>query len=277
MLSVIDRFDSLFFSILIEFLIFIIQGVFMGEKPIIFLSHIHEEKELAISLKKLIEGSFIGAVNIFVSSDSSSNGVGEKWLDNITNSLKSCVIAILLCSRESIKRPWLNFEAGAVWMRNILVVPVCHSGLSKTELPIPLSLLNAIGIKSQEELTDLFTSIAGEIGLNVPKIDLSHFIQEVQEVEDKNQFWDKLNGYFTKLEKRRPGILDILKTNKSVTLAFHQSSADKEEVDLIKSFMERHNLLNFSNFRGNSNFGGAWYAYDINSLPRFHQVICVPG
>jgi hypothetical protein len=235
------------------------------------------KKNSPFSLKKLIEDSFVGAVNIFVSSDSSSNGVGERWLDNITNSLKLCVIAILLCSRESINRPWLNFEAGAVWMRNISVVPICHSGLCRTELPIPLSLLNAIEIKSQEELIKLFIRIADEIELNVPKVDLSHFVQEVQEVqefEDQNQFWDKLIEYFTRLEKRRSGILNILKTNKSVTLRFHQSSADKEEIDSIKNFMERHNLLNFSNFRGNSNFGGAWYAYDINLLPKFHQVLC---
>lgn len=99
-------------------------------KPIIFISHITEEKEIAIELKKLIEKKILGMMEVFVSSDENSIKLGHKWLEDITYALKNCVIEIILCSSESIKRPWINFEAGAGWIReNIPVIPLCHSGM----------------------------------------------------------------------------------------------------------------------------------------------------
>ncbi|PWW84198.1 hypothetical protein CYK95_04780 [Clostridium perfringens] len=100
-------------------------------KPIVFISHITEEKELAYKVKELIEESFLEMMEVFVSSDGESITAGDRWLDNITNSLTSCVIELILCSSESIKRPWINFEAGAGWIRKIPVIPLCHSGMKK--------------------------------------------------------------------------------------------------------------------------------------------------
>lgn len=74
-------------------------------KPIVFISHITEEKELAIELKRLIEESFLGMLEVFVSSDEDSIASGSRWLDNITEALKNCVIELILCSPESVKRP----------------------------------------------------------------------------------------------------------------------------------------------------------------------------
>ena len=74
-------------------------------KPIVFISHITEEKELAIEFKRLIEESFLGMLEVFVSSDEDSIASGSRWLDNITEALKNCVIELILCSPESVKRP----------------------------------------------------------------------------------------------------------------------------------------------------------------------------
>lgn len=43
----------------------------------IFLSHIHEEREIAIFLKQKIEEEFLRAVEVFVSSDDSCIGGGD--------------------------------------------------------------------------------------------------------------------------------------------------------------------------------------------------------
>lgn len=110
-------------------------------KKIVFISHVTEEKELAIKTKELIETSFLGMIEVFVSSDEHNVSLGQKWLDNITNSLKTCAIEIILCSPKSISRPWINFEAGACWIRDIPVIPFCHSGMIPSKLPMPLNLL----------------------------------------------------------------------------------------------------------------------------------------
>lgn len=101
----------------------------MMEKPIVFISHITEEKEMALELKSLIEESFLGMISVFVSSDENSISSGSKWLDNITSALGNCAIELILCSPNSVKRQWINFEAGAGWVREIPVIPLCHSGM----------------------------------------------------------------------------------------------------------------------------------------------------
>ena len=95
----------------------------------VFISHISSETELAQSLKKYLEKHFLGLLEIFVSSDRETIQAGSKWLEEVNEALKSADLQIILCSEESVGRPWVNFEAGAVWLRGIPVIPLCHSGL----------------------------------------------------------------------------------------------------------------------------------------------------
>ena len=85
----------------------------MTDKKIIFVSHISEEKELAILLKKNIKELLLSSVDVFVSSDDQSITLGNKWLETVSNNLEKCILIIVLCSQESIKKPWINFECGA--------------------------------------------------------------------------------------------------------------------------------------------------------------------
>lgn len=48
------------------------------DKKIVFISHITEEKELAVKTKELIEESFLGMIEVFVSSDEHSISLGQK-------------------------------------------------------------------------------------------------------------------------------------------------------------------------------------------------------
>ncbi|MBY0379492.1 MAG: TIR domain-containing protein [Burkholderiales bacterium] len=164
----------------------------------VFLSHIHEEKEIALKLKSLIELHFLNMVNVFVSSDLSSNETGEKWLNNITSALKVCVMGIILSSNNSIMRPWINFEAGALWVRDIKVIQACHSGMSKSTLPIPLNQLNGIDITSKEDLLSLFTSISKKLKSIPPNPDFTDFINFVTGFENKYVLEDKIHKIFNK-------------------------------------------------------------------------------
>lgn len=95
------------------------------QKPLIFMSHITEEQEIALALKQLIESSFLGMMGVFVSSDPTGIELGRRWLDQITFALKHCAVEVILASPESVRRPWINFEAGAGWIRDIPGIPLC--------------------------------------------------------------------------------------------------------------------------------------------------------
>lgn len=151
----------------------------MTEKKLLFISHITEEKELAIEFKKLVEKPFLGMLKVFVSSDENSISMGKKWLDNITTALNSCVVEIILCSPQSVQRPWINFEAGAGWIRCIPVIPLCHSGMELSELPTPLNALQGGKLSETDTLKQIFSVLAKELEMDVPSVDLADFIQMV--------------------------------------------------------------------------------------------------
>lgn len=51
---------------------------------------------------------------------------GRMWIQEIDKALKESKIGIILVTREDISRPWLNFEAGALYASEYdsLVIPV---------------------------------------------------------------------------------------------------------------------------------------------------------
>ena len=61
------------------------------QKPLVFISHITTEKEIAIALKGLVEQAFLGMVHVSVSSDPNSIAMGGRWLNDITYGFKTCV------------------------------------------------------------------------------------------------------------------------------------------------------------------------------------------
>jgi hypothetical protein len=163
-------------------------------KKLIFISHIHEEADLATAIKTLVEESFLGMMDVFVSSDSTTITSGAKWLEEITRGLKTCDVEIILCSPASIKRPWINFEAGAGWVRDIPVIPICHSGLALAGLPVPLSLLDGADATDSVRLGKVMKALATALGANAPKTDLGPFIATAAAFEKKYTFWTKCNA-----------------------------------------------------------------------------------
>lgn len=170
-------------------------------KAIVFISHISEEQEIAQALKKLVEKSFLGLVEVFVSSDANSIRLGDKWLDTITRALKSCKIEIIIASPESVKRPWVNFEAGVGWIREIPVIPLCHSGMSPSTLPTPLKELQSAFATEKVALRNLTPVLAKAINSKEPIIDWSEFIKVV---EIHECFYAMDSDKFQELEEKSP-------------------------------------------------------------------------
>ena len=141
---------------------------------VVFLSHIHEELELAGHIKSAIENEFSGFVDVFVSSDGVSIPAGANFLRRIEDGLLYCIGAIYLISPKSVNRNWINFELGAVWIRNAIsqrnggteipAIPMCHSGIEPSGLPSPINNLNAVRANEAAGLRFALTSLQTAVG-----------------------------------------------------------------------------------------------------------------
>lgn len=153
----------------------------MSEKPRLFLSHIHEEAALARVLQKWTEDSFPGQCTVFVSSDDKSIKKGSKWLDEIGDALTEARALVVLCSPNSLQRPWINFETGFGYARKLPVFPVCHSGQRLGELPRPLGDFHGFEIgRDAKFCNDFLTGIGKPLGFpKAPRIDSKTMMAEI--------------------------------------------------------------------------------------------------
>lgn len=131
----------------------------------VFISFIHEDQKIAEAVQALLREQ-LRTKDVFVSSDQWQVFAGEDWLHRIHGELGSAKVVVLLLSPRSVERPWVNFEAGAAWISEKPLVPVCFGGLSKSALPKPYSSLQALDLR--QEPYYLVSSVAHHIGVSAP-------------------------------------------------------------------------------------------------------------
>jgi hypothetical protein len=179
------------------------------DKPFVFISHITPEAQLAELFKEQIGQDFLGMIDVFVSSDGASISVGSKWLNDIDAALKNAKVELIICSEESVKRPWINFEAGAGWVKGIPIVPICHTGLRPVDLPIPLNMLQGIGAADPDGLKQMYTLLAKQLGCVVPNQSFVNFIRSVQAFEHDYGVVRRLRHHVGSLIKLLPELREI--------------------------------------------------------------------
>ncbi|HYE78071.1 MAG TPA: toll/interleukin-1 receptor domain-containing protein, partial [bacterium] len=112
-------------------------------RPLVFISHMEADREVAEWLARMLRRALNGSLEVFVSSDRKSIQSGEQWQTRIEASLKSAKVLLVVCSEESVRRPWINIEIGASWIRGIPIVPVCITGFRKRDLTPPIASFEA--------------------------------------------------------------------------------------------------------------------------------------
>lgn len=148
----------------------------------IFISHIKEEENLAFVFKEWIESTFLNQISVFVSSAPENIPAGDKWRETITSALNESKLLIILYSPLSKTRPWINFEAGCGWIKEIPIIPICHSGLKLEQIGEPISSFQGIAINDKDFTNKLFGSIAKHAGFKKhPKIDKNQFLTDIKE------------------------------------------------------------------------------------------------
>ena len=173
--------------------------------PVLFLSHIHEETELAQIIQKSIVSTFGGLVEVFVSTDNKSIKKGDDAFEKIQTALSTCDIVLPLLSPISVDRRWINIETGAAWLKKIInpafpIMTLCHSGMKKDKSPSPFNKFQATQINEKAELEALFKSIQLALkGSGELNTDFDSFQNEIISFEKKYTVSEKLLSIFVLL------------------------------------------------------------------------------
>jgi len=125
----------------------------------IFISFIHEEKKIAEAVKAFLREKLEIQSDVFLASDMWTIYAGEDWLKKIKEELASARIVLLMMSKEAVSRPWVNFEAGAAWLTDKVIIPVCFGGLRMESLPKPYSNFQGLSLEDDYGPYYLVTSI----------------------------------------------------------------------------------------------------------------------
>jgi TIR domain len=115
----------------------------------LFVSFVHEDEKVASAVQGLLQTELNLREEVFLSSDKSQIYAGDLWLQKIKEALSAAEIVILMLSQRSVARPWVNFEAGAAWLADKKVIPVCYGNLSKNALSHPYSAIQALNLQSE--------------------------------------------------------------------------------------------------------------------------------
>jgi hypothetical protein len=211
----------------------------------IFISHIQEELQVAQVLKKWIESAFADHCQVLISTDPEGIPSAAQALEENERAWEETKALILLCSPDSIQKPWISFEAGCAWLRKILIIPVCHSGLPTGQLPQPLAIFPGFDLNQMDFGQNLFRTLAKELGISqLPAIQYRKMKEEFQQVLDA-----LLPGVSSSskevedvpFESIHLQILEVLKDNygfTSAVLAQHFNLEEQKILSLLKRLID---------------------------------------
>lgn len=214
----------------------------------IFISHIHSEREYAMTLKNQIESDF-SRFKIFVSSDDESTAAGL-LTQQIIKALEESKFVIVLCSKESVTRPWVAFETGIAHALGNEPRILFYSGMSSENIPSPFNqfLCRAMTFKGLEWL---YSEISSEFNSKlVPKEKIKNSYTLLKNAEDnqiasnnfklKVQACNAVGGLVYRYNQKKLEIL-LIRTKDSNRYIFPKGSVPKtanHEVILKQELME---------------------------------------
>lgn len=163
------------------------QGLPRGEgdtRPLVFISHVHQDGDAALALQKWLDDRFDGGLRFFNTSDRHALQLGSKWLEGIESALSSATALLAMLTPAGLQSPWVNFETGAAWLRGALVVPCCVSPIRKSAVPPPYSHLQGIDLLDPLDVGRLVESLADILRRRAPAHDADAFVADLRAVID---------------------------------------------------------------------------------------------
>jgi len=149
----------------------------------VFLSHRTTEARFADLIKERLEEDFFGIINLFYSNDITSVPVGSNWDESLLGGLRRATVMFALCSKHSVKLPWINFEVGGAATRGVEIIPLCHSGITPDQLPASMTMKQAVTLTSAKSLQRWYLKLSTLIGCRVPTVDFDALAEQFADLE----------------------------------------------------------------------------------------------
>ncbi|MFC5469197.1 TRAFs-binding domain-containing protein [Cohnella suwonensis] len=139
----------------------------------VFISHSHDEKDLALAWQTLLDHVSQGAIEVWLSSDTKPSGgmkIGAEWRDNIYEKLSAADYVIAIISPRSIERPWILWECGVASGTNKDrgLIPVVYS-MPLSDFEGPLSSYQAYPGEDKERIIEICERLMVEAKLQPKK------------------------------------------------------------------------------------------------------------
>jgi hypothetical protein len=181
-----------------------------ASKPVIFVSHAATDAEIATEFKTDVERNFLGLCDVFVSSNLESIDPGQEWVRKIKSSMQVCKVLIGLISPIALTRGWVYFEFGAAWVREIPAIPICHSGLTRNNLPLPLSVFQALNLSDGEHLRSVYRTISENINCNTPSVDFNSLSARYFAITEPKRISNLLREWFKQIIIWNPELTQVV-------------------------------------------------------------------
>lgn len=118
---------------------------------------------------------------------------GSVWLDKINQALEQSKIGIIVLTKESINKPWVNFEAGAIFKadrENSSIIPICVD-ISFDDLDNhPLRFFQSKYYFNWDSMKRLFEFLNRKRGWTYKTIDLEDIKKQFDEFVEQNEKLD---------------------------------------------------------------------------------------
>jgi TIR domain len=150
----------------------------------VFISHITDEAPIADALKVYLHRCFGPDLKVFVSSDYVSIPTGEEWHRAILSGIRGASLFVVLLSRESVEKRWINFESGFAWGAGVKMLPLTVRGFAPGEVGFPLSQLQMRTLVDDLALESVVHAVADATGVTLLSVDNpSRFVTRLSQVE----------------------------------------------------------------------------------------------
>ncbi len=130
----------------------------------IFISHASEDERLAQEFSGWLE--FILGIDTFLAGRNIA--AGTDWKSVMLEALNQCNLGVVLITHNSSSHDWIHYEAGAMAVRNIPLIPVCFWTSKKGSLPSTLNSQQAFEWAEEKDRRKLVTDICKHLDVKAP-------------------------------------------------------------------------------------------------------------
>ncbi|MBK7378739.1 MAG: toll/interleukin-1 receptor domain-containing protein [Ignavibacteriales bacterium] len=214
-----------------------------NNKPILFISHVHEDALIAKKMKSWLDDKLAKSLDIFVSSDKSESlPAGTDWWDEIRSKLKASKIIIALITKRSINRSWIFFEIGGGYFQSIIILPLLI-GINKDDIKSPLNQITYLDISNKIDFENFCSQILTRFDLktNLFNEDILNELKNLdKEIHSKSQISLSANETLSKDKRNIVSDTDALNILES-----WMGKRSKSQNTEVMFFSQIDNELNF--------------------------------